>query len=92
MNKTDLINEVADVISMTKNDSNTVITAVLDTIIEGLVNDGKVSLSGLGTFTIKERDARIARNPKTGEPVDVPAKKVVKFKASSLLNDDINGE
>jgi len=90
MNKADLVNEVASSIDMTKSDASIVVTAMVDSMTEGLLETGKLALSGFGTFSVVTRDARVARNPQTGEPVDVPAKKVIKFKMSSKLKEALN--
>jgi len=65
-----------------------VIGTVIDGIKSGIMTDGKVTLVGFGTFSVVERAARKARNPKTGEAIDVPRKMVPKFKPSKLLKDD----
>jgi len=90
MNKTDLVNEVASSIDMTKSDASIVVSTMVDSMIDGLLETGKLALSGLGTFSVVTRNARVARNPQTGEPVDVPAKRVVKFKISSKLKEALN--
>ena len=90
MNKTDLVNEVASSIDMTKGDASIVVSTMVDSMIDGLLETGKLALSGLGTFSVVTRNARVARNPQTGEPVDVPAKRVVKFKISSKLKEALN--
>jgi len=90
MNKKGLIDYVANETGLTKKDVRVVIGAVLDGIKEGLREDGKVGLVGFGTFTSVWRDARTARNPQTGEPVDVPAKYVPKFRPSQALRNAIN--
>ena len=59
----------------------------MESIGEELKNDGKVVLVGFGTFSVNERSARKGINPRTKEPIDIPAKKVVKFKAGSVLSD-----
>jgi len=90
MNKTNLIKKVSEIVDITKNDANIIVSAVVDSIIEGLCEDGKVTLSGLGSFNIVTRGPRTARNPKTGESVAVPEKEIVKFKMSSLLKERLN--
>ena len=91
MNKKELTDFVAAETGLTKKDTNVVIGAVMDGIKAGLAEDGKVTLVGFGTFLSVFRDARTARNPQTGEPVDVPAKNVPKFRASAALKAAING-
>ena len=85
MNKADLINFVAEDTGASKKDARTIINAVIAGVTEGLTTDRKVTLVGFGTFTSVDRAARTARNPKTGEPIEVPAKVVPKFKPSKNL-------
>jgi DNA-binding protein HU-beta len=87
MNKKDLTNFVAVEAGITKKDANLVIGTVLEGIKSGLLADGKVTLVGFGTFSVVQRAARQARNPKTGEAISVPAKMVPKFKPSKNLKD-----
>lgn len=89
MNKTDLANFVSDSVGISKKDSKEIVAATLDGIVEGLMEDGKVSLAGFGSFVLSRKDARTARNPQNGEPVEVPAKTVVKFKPASALKDAV---
>ena len=85
MNKAGLISYVADEVSISKKEAKLVIDAVLDGIRDGIVNEGKVTLVGFGTFELTKRSARVARNPKTGERIDVPEKTVPKFRPSAAL-------
>ena len=89
MNKKDLTNFVADEANagITKKDANLVIGHVMNGIKAGLMEDGKVTLVGFGTFSIVKRKARMARNPQTGEAISVPEKFVPKFKASKALKE-----
>ena len=89
MNKKNLTNFVAaeENAGITKKDANLVIGHVLNGIKSGLLKDGKVTLVGFGTFSIVKRKARKARNPQTGEPINVPEKFVPKFKASKALKE-----
>lgn len=87
MNKANLIDYVAGEVGVTKKDAKAAIEAVLSGVIEGLTSDAKVTLVGFGTFSLVQKAARMARNPKTGEAIDVPAKVVPKFKASAALKD-----
>lgn len=88
MNKADLIDFVASQCSLTKRDARGAVEAVVDGIVEGLETDGKVTLVGFGSFQLVEKAARTARNPKTGEAVDVPAKVVPKFRPSTALKEN----
>ena len=85
MNKTELVAAVAAKTELTKKDAEKAVSAVLETVAETLAAGEKVQLVGFGTFEIREREARTAKNPRTGKAVKVPAKKVAKFKAGSKL-------
>jgi len=89
MKKKDLVKFVANVANVTKKDSAMVVDAVLEGLRNGLVEDGNVSITGFGTFLVKDKPAHKARNPQTGETVDVPEKRVLKFKASKDLKESI---
>ena len=90
MNKADLVDRVSENVGLSKRDTRIVVTSVIDNIVDGLLDDGKVTLVGFGTFSTGERKARKARNPRTGESIDVPAKTVAKFKPSQQLKGAIN--
>ena len=85
MNKTDLVNAIAGKTGMTKVASKEAMNACLESIQEELKKGGRVSLIGFGTFSVADRKARTAINPRTGKKVKVAAKKVAKFKAGSNL-------
>lgn len=85
MNKTDLINKVAEKTGFTKKDTETHVNAVLDTIQETLAAGEDVQLIGFGTFEVRDRAERNGRNPQTGETITVPAGKVPAFKAGTKL-------
>jgi len=89
MNKTDLINAVAEKSELSKKDSGNAVEAVLETITKSLANDEEVRLIGFGTFKSKLRAARTARNPQSGESVEVPEKRVPSFKAGKALKDTV---
>lgn len=89
MNKKDLVNFVAEDAGVTKKDANTLVNSVIEGIKNGLMNDAKVGLVGFGTFSLAKRNARTARNPKTGEAIAVPEKIVPKFKASNTLKETV---
>jgi DNA-binding protein HU-beta len=87
MNKKDLKDFVASEANITKKDAGIAIDTVLEGILSGIEEDGKVTLVGFGTFTVAARKARKARNPQTGEPIDVPAKTVPKFRPSAAMKE-----
>ena len=89
MNKTELIAVVAENAGLTKKDAERVLNAAIDAITVSLVKGEKVQISGFGTFEIKDREARIGRNPHTKEAIDIPATRVPTFKASKALKDTI---
>ena len=89
MNKTELIAAVSQVAGLTKKDTERVINAALDAITASLVEGEKVQLSGFGTFEVKDREARIGRNPHTKEPIDIPATRVPTFNPSKGLKDSV---
>lgn len=85
MNKTELVAAVAAKTELTKKDAEKAVSAVLETVAETLAAGEKVQLVGFGTFGIREREARTAKNPRTGEPVEVAASRVPAFKAGQAL-------
>lgn len=91
MNKADLINAVAEKTGMSKKDSESAVAAVVDVITETLVQGEKVQLVGFGSFEVKPRAARVGRNPKTKEPIEIPASTVPVFKAGKVLKDIVGG-
>ena len=89
MNKTELIAVVAEKCGITKKDAERVINATVDTITEALVKGEKVSMSGFGIFEVKAREARVGRNPRTKETIQIPATRLPVFKASKALKDSV---
>ena len=89
MNKTELIATVAENAGLTKKDAERVVNAAIDAITASLVKGEKVQISGFGTFEIKDREARIGRNPHTKEAIDIPATRVPSFKPSKALKDTV---
>ena len=89
MNKTELIAAVSENAGLTKKDTERVVNACLDAITAALCNGEKVQISGFGTFEVKDREARIGRNPHTKEAIEIPATKVPGFKASKTLKDTV---
>ncbi|MBR5881804.1 MAG: HU family DNA-binding protein [Clostridia bacterium] len=90
MNKTQLIQKIAENGNMTKKDAELALKAVIDAISDAVVAGEKVQVSGFGSFDVKTRDARMGRNPKTGEAVEIAASKRVVFTAAQVLKDKIN--
>ncbi|MDH6359205.1 HU family DNA-binding protein [Parabacteroides sp. PF5-9] len=89
MNKTEFINAVSEKSGLSKVDAKKAVDAFIDTVSNELKAGGKVALLGFGSFSIAEKSARKGVNPKTKQPIDIPARKAVKFKAGSELNDQI---
>lgn len=89
MNKAALVKAVAEKAGMTQRKTAEVVDAVLNSLVEALQNGEEVRVHGFGKFTVAERAARTARNPKTGELVQVPAKKAVRFKAAKQLKEAV---
>ncbi|MBQ6840251.1 MAG: HU family DNA-binding protein [Oscillospiraceae bacterium] len=89
MNKTELIAAVAEKAGLTKKDAERVINATVETITESLCKGDKVSVSGFGIFEVKAREARVGRNPRTKETIQIPATKLPAFKASKTLKDAV---
>ncbi|MCB6899629.1 HU family DNA-binding protein [bacterium 210917-DFI.7.65] len=87
MNKQELISAAAEKTGFSKKDTEATVTAVLETIISALEDNEKVQLVGFGSFEVKERAARIGRNPKTKEAIEIPASKAPVFKPSKALKD-----
>lgn len=90
MNKTELVSAVQEATQLKKKDAEAAVAAVIDTVKETLKKGEKVQLIGFGTFESKDRPARTARNPRTGEEIKVAASKAPVFKASKALKDELN--
>ena len=90
MNKTQLIQKIAENGNMTKKDAEVALNAVVAAIADAVAAGEKVQVSGFGSFDVKTRDARMGRNPKTGEAVEIAASKRVVFTAAQVLKDKIN--
>ncbi|MBD3413623.1 MAG: integration host factor subunit beta [Candidatus Aminicenantes bacterium] len=90
MIKADLINRLAKDMNITKQEAEKGINIFFDTIKDAIKNGEEIELRGFGSFRIRKRSSRSGRNPRTGEPVKVPAKKVIYFKPSKILKQMIN--
>ena len=89
MNKTELVAAVAQNAGMTKKDAERAVNAAVEAIAKSLEKGEKVQLSGFGIFEVKTREARVGRNPRTKEAIQIPATKLPVFKASKALKDAI---
>ena len=92
MTKAELVEEVARAAELTKKDSEVIVEEVFKNIIQALNRGEKIELRGFGSFRVRQRDARRGRNPKTGAPVDIPAKRVPYFKPGKELKELINAQ
>lgn len=92
MTKADLVERVAHEADMTKKDAEQLVEIIFDTIISTLNKGEKIELRGFGSFRLRSRNSRKGRNPKTGESVDIPAKRVAYFKPGKELKEVINQE
>ncbi len=89
MNKTDLINAVAEKSELSKKDATKAVDAVFESIMDSLKDGDKVQLIGFGNFEVRERAARKGRNPQTGDEIEIPASKVPAFKPGKALKDTV---
>lgn len=90
MNKMELISAIAEKAELSKKDAEKALTAVVESISEALQTGDKVQLIGFGSFEVKNREARIGRNPKTKEEIEIPATRVPVFKAGKVLKDAVS--
>src|SRR5438105_13683936 len=92
MTKADLIDEVSRVVELTRKDSEVIVETIFGSIVRSLHGGDKIEIRGFGSFRTRQRKSRIGRNPKTGDRVEVPAKKIPFFKPSKELKDLVNHE
>jgi integration host factor subunit beta len=92
MTKADLIDEISRLAELTRKDSEVVVETIFDSIVRSLRAGDKIEIRGFGSFRTRQRKPRIGRNPKTGDRVEVPAKKIPFFKPSKELKDLVNGD
>ena len=90
MTKADLIEEVSQAGGMTRRDAELVVETVFESMCQALARGEKIELRGFGSFRVQERGARRARNPKTGEEVDVPARRVPRFRPGRDMRELLN--
>ncbi len=92
MTKADLIDEVSRGGEITRKDSEVIVDSIFDSVVKSLKADEKIEIRGFGSFRTRQRQSRIGRNPKTGEKVEVPSKRIPYFKPSKELKDLVNGD
>jgi len=90
MNKSELVDAIAESAGLSKADAGRALDAVVNTITGALKSGDSVSLVGFGTFTVRDRAARTGRNPRTGETIQIKASKNPAFKAGKALKDAVN--
>ena len=90
MTKADLVEKVTSAGELTRRDGEVIVETIFDAVIGALKSGDKIEIRGFGSFRTRQRNPRIGRNPKTGERVEVPAKKVPYFKPSKELRDLVN--
>lgn len=90
MTKAELVEEVARQTELPKKQAEVIVNTVFESIVESLKSGDKIELRGFGSFRIRHRDSRVGRNPKTGEKVDVPAKRIPYFKPGKELRELLN--
>jgi DNA-binding protein HU-beta len=89
MTKADLIDSLATKADVPRPRAEELVNFLLDDVTQALKRGEKVNISGFGTFTVSDRKARTGRNPKTGEPIDIPASRSAKFRAGKILRDSL---
>jgi integration host factor subunit beta len=90
MTKADLIEEVSRLVELTRKDSEVIVDTIFDSVVRSLRVGDKIEIRGFGSFRTRQRKPRVGRNPKTGDRVEVPAKKIPFFKPSKELKDLVN--
>jgi integration host factor subunit beta len=90
MTKADLIDEVSRLAELTRKDSEVIVETIFDSVVRSLRVGDKIEIRGFGSFRTRQRKPRVGRNPKTGDRVEVPAKKIPFFKPSKELKDLVN--
>ncbi|MGH9554371.1 MAG: HU family DNA-binding protein [Terriglobales bacterium] len=90
MTKADLIEQVAQLVEVTRKDSEVIVETIFNSVVRALRAGDKIEVRGFGSFRTRKRQGRIGRNPKTGDRVEVPAKTIPYFKPSKELKDLVN--
>ncbi|TDI14208.1 MAG: HU family DNA-binding protein [Acidobacteria bacterium] len=89
MNKGDLIEKIVSEVKITKADAGRVLESIVDGITQSLKRGERTTISGFGTFSVSKRKARVGRNPQTGEPINIPARRVARFTAGKELKEEL---
>lgn len=92
MTKAELVKEVAERTGMTKKDTALLVNALFDTIVDALSKGEKVQIAGFGIFEVRERAERVGRNPRTGEEIKIPPRKVPVFRVGKELRTKVTGK
>ncbi|BED93059.1 MAG: HU family DNA-binding protein [Candidatus Paraimprobicoccus trichonymphae] len=90
MNKADLVSKIAEKSGLTKKDSESALTSFVEAISEALAQDDKVQIIGFGTFERRKREKRTGRDPRSGEPIEIPASNIPAFRAGKTFKDAVN--
>lgn len=90
MNKAELSSSIAEKSGLSQADAKAALDALIESVTEGLADGDRISLIGFGSWSVEQRDARTGRNPRTGEAIQIAAKKVIKFKAGAALSNAVN--
>lgn len=90
MTKADLIESVASKVDLPRQVAERAVNTLFEDMVEALKQGDKVNISGFGTFAVSSRKARVGRNPKTGESIEIGASRAAKFKAGKTLKDALN--
>ena len=90
MTKAELIEEVSRVIEMTRKDSEVIVEAIFDSVVRALRTGDKIEIRGFGSFSVSRRPPRVGRNPRSGESVDIPEKRVPHFKPGKALRETVD--
>jgi nucleoid DNA-binding protein len=91
MKKSDIVDSIAGKIGVPKAQVQQMVDDVFDLIAEGLTKGEKIDLRGFGTFSVRDSKARTGRNPQSGEPIQIPARRVPAFKPGKELKEKVNG-
>ncbi len=89
MNKTELVGKVAERSGMTKKDTERFVNTLIDVVQEAIATGDTVAILGFGTFVARERPARQGRNPRTGEPIDIPASRIPVFRPGRTFRESV---